>query len=95
MMNGELVKDAVSIKSGSHLGDLLSGKGNDVQKLQRLYLTSLGRMPTRPELSSAQRYLKGSRDQLAVYLLGPAQLERVHFQSLTPADFIRLIPPAP
>ncbi len=67
MMNGELVKDAVSVKSGSHLGDLLSEKGNDVQKVQRLYLTALGRQPTRAELGKAQQYLKGNRDQLAVY----------------------------
>ena len=67
MMNGDLVKDAVSVKSGSHLGDLLSGKGNDVQKIQRLYLTALGRMPTKSELSKSQSFLKGNRDQLAVY----------------------------
>ena len=55
------------MKSGSHLGDLLSGKGNDVQKIQRLYLTALGRMPTKSELSKSQAFLKGNRDQLAVY----------------------------
>jgi len=42
MMNGELVKDAVSVKSGSHLGDILTGKGDDLKKIQRLYLMSLG-----------------------------------------------------
>jgi Protein of unknown function (DUF1553)/Protein of unknown function (DUF1549) len=67
MMNGDLVKDAVSVKSGSHLGDLLAGKGNDVQKIQRLYLTALGRQPTKAELGKAQGYLKGNRDHLAVY----------------------------
>src|SRR5205085_8729946 len=45
MMNGELVADAVSVKSGSHLGDVLSGKGNEVQKIGRLYMTALGRQP--------------------------------------------------
>jgi len=67
MMNGALVKDAVSVKSGSHLHDLLSGKGNEVQKIQKLYLTSLGRSPTKGELATAQRFLKGTPDTLSVY----------------------------
>lgn len=67
MMNGALVKDAVSVKSGSHLHDLLSGKGNEIQKIQKLYLTALGRNPTKPELSTAQKFLKGTPDTLSVY----------------------------
>ena len=67
MMNGALVKDAVSFKSGSHLHDLLTGKGSDLQKIQRLYLTALGRQPTRPELGTAQKFVKGNHDPLAVY----------------------------
>jgi hypothetical protein len=67
MMNGELVQDAVSVKSGSHLGDVLTGRGNEVQKVARLYMTALGRQPTKPELAAAQGYLKRSRDPLTVY----------------------------
>ena len=67
MMNGALVKDAVSFKAGSHLHELLTGKGNDLQKVQRLYLTSLGRHPTKPELGTAQRFLKGNPNPLVVY----------------------------
>lgn len=67
MMNGALVRDAVSFKAGSQLHELLTGKGNELQKVQRLYLTSLGRMPTKPELGTAQKFLKGNRDQLVVY----------------------------
>jgi len=60
MMNGELVQDAVSVKAGSHLGDVLSGRGNENQKIARLYMTSLGRQPTKPEMGAAQKYLKMS-----------------------------------
>jgi len=67
MMNGELVGDAVSFKSGSHLGDILSGKGSDTQKLQKIYLTSLSRLPTKGELNAVQKYFRGSREPLAVY----------------------------
>lgn len=67
MMNGELVKDAVSFKSGSHLGDILAGKGNDAQKLQQIYLTSLSRHPTKAEMSAVQKYFRASRDPLSVY----------------------------
>ena len=67
MMNGGLVEDAVSFKSGSHLGDILSGKGNEVQKVQKIYLTALGRHPTKSELNAVQRFFHGNRDPLAVY----------------------------
>jgi hypothetical protein len=67
MMNGELVQDAVSVKAGSHLGDVLAGRGNDAQKIGRLYMTSLGRQPTRPEMAAATKYLKSSRDPLTIY----------------------------
>ena len=67
MMNGPLVRDAVSVKSGSHLHDLLTGKGNETQKIQRLYLTALGRIPTRSELGAAQKFFNGNHDGLAVY----------------------------
>jgi hypothetical protein len=67
MMNGELVRDAVSVKSGSHLGEVLSGRGNEVQKVARLYMTSLGRQPTKPEMAAAQKWLKMGRDPLAIY----------------------------
>jgi Protein of unknown function (DUF1549)/Protein of unknown function (DUF1553) len=67
MMNGPLVQDAVSVKAGSHLHELLTGKGSENQKIQRLYLTALGRMPSRPELGAAQRFLNNSHDPLTVY----------------------------
>lgn len=67
MMNGDLVADAVSFKSGSHLGDILSAKGNDSQKVQQLYLTALSRPATKGELNTVQKYFRASREPLAVY----------------------------
>jgi len=67
MMNGELVADAVSVKAGSHLGDVLSGKGNEMAKIGRLYMTALGRQPTKQEQAAAQKYLQRNPNQLAVY----------------------------
>jgi len=67
MMNGQLVSDAVSVKAGSHLGEVLAGKGNEVIKINRLYMSALGRQPTKQEQASAMAYLKRSRDPLTVY----------------------------
>ena len=67
MMNGPLVKDAVSIKPGSHLHDLLAGKGSDAQKIQKLFLTALSRMPTKPELAMIQKNLKDGDESMSIY----------------------------
>jgi hypothetical protein len=67
MMNGDLVQDAVSFKSGSHLAEILSGKGNEVQKVQKIYLTALSRLPTKGELNAVQRFFRSSRDPITVY----------------------------
>ena len=67
MMNGPLVRDAVSVKPGSHLHELLSGPGTENQKIQRLYLSTLNRLPSRPELAAVQKFLKSNPDSLSVY----------------------------
>lgn len=67
MMNGGLVRDAVSFKAGSHLHELLMGKGNENQKIQKLYLTALSRQPTRGELGNVQKFLKANPNGLSVY----------------------------
>ena len=67
MMNGPLVRDAVSLKPGSHLQQLLAGKGSDTQKIQRLYLTALSRMPTKAELSAAQKFFHNNQDPQIVF----------------------------
>lgn len=67
MMNGDLVRDAVSFKSGSQLGEILAGKGNEVQKVQKIYLTALSRLPTKPELNAVQKFFRASREPMTVY----------------------------
>lgn len=70
MMNGALVKDAVSLKPGSFLYRTLSGPEADAQKVRRLYLAALSREPTRGEEGAITRLLRPLRDsneKLAVY----------------------------
>ncbi|MCX7394009.1 MAG: DUF1549 and DUF1553 domain-containing protein [Planctomycetales bacterium] len=67
MMNGELVNEACRLQEGSHLFELLSQKGNDLQKTKRLFLTVLGRPPTKIELKKIQLCLKGASDQRTVF----------------------------
>lgn len=67
MMNGDLVGDAVSFKSGSHLEEILAGKGSDVQKVHKIYLASLSRMPTRAEMNAVQKFFRSGADPQSVY----------------------------
>lgn len=62
-----LMSGAVSLERGSHLSDLLAEPGSDTQKIQKLFLTALSRMPTRSELSKFQSAVRASRDPRAVY----------------------------
>lgn len=70
MMNGELVKNATSLKPGSYLHRTLSDPGTDAAKVRRLYLTTLSREPTRTEEAATTRLLRPIRDpneKLALY----------------------------
>lgn len=67
MMNGPLVKNAISAKQGSFLNGVLAGRGNDVQKLQKLYLASLSRHPSRAELNVAQKVLRAYPKPIDAY----------------------------
>ena len=68
MMNGDLIKDAVSIEKGSFLRRVLEQPGADVKKIRRLYFSALSREPTRKELAFAKKLLRGRRDnQIEAY----------------------------
>jgi hypothetical protein len=67
MMNGELVSNATSADRGSYLREVLEKSGSDVTKIRQLYLTALGRAPSRTESLTAGRLLKSSKDKLAAY----------------------------
>jgi len=69
MMNGPLVQNAISAEKGSFLNTVLSNPSlrSDASRVQELYMASLGRMPTRYEMSQITKAMKGSRDKLAAY----------------------------
>ncbi len=58
MMNGELVRNAVTCEPGTRLHQIVMSDQNDNMKIQELFLTALSRMPNRSELSAAQQLLK-------------------------------------
>jgi hypothetical protein len=58
MMNGPLVDNAISAEPGSFLQGVLTERGSESQKVQKLYLAALSRYPTRLELSAAQKLLR-------------------------------------
>lgn len=59
MMNGELVEDAVNLKAGSFLHQLLSGPGKPAAKVNKLYLAALTRKPTRAEINRVNKLVGG------------------------------------
>ena len=67
MMNGELVSNATSADRGSYLRQVLEKSSSDAVKVRQLYMTSLGRYPSRTEALTAGKLIKGSRDKMAAY----------------------------
>ena len=67
MMNGDLVKDAISAQKGSFLNTILSETPKDPDRVRRLYFTALGRAPSAKESKSAQDLLRVNSDKLAAY----------------------------
>lgn len=67
MMNGDLVKDAISAQKGSFLNTILAETPKDPDRVRRLYFTALGRAPSPQEAKKAQDMLRASPDKLAAY----------------------------
>lgn len=67
MMNGDLVKDAISAQKGSFLNTILAEAPKDTDRIRRLYLTALGRVPSPKEAKGAQDLLRVNPDKLAAY----------------------------
>lgn len=67
MMNGELVRNAVSADKGGYLREALESETKDTARIQNLYLATLSRYPNSREISTAKRVMAGSRDPLAAY----------------------------
>ncbi len=71
MMNGELMKDALSGKSGSFLADVIQqapkqGRSPAAYMVDQIYLAALSRYPTAKERQGAMRYLQAYPDSLHV-----------------------------
>jgi Protein of unknown function (DUF1549)/Protein of unknown function (DUF1553) len=71
MMNGELMKDALSGKSGSFLADVLEqaqrqGRAPAPYMIDQIYLAALSRFPTTKERHAAVQYLDAYPDSLQV-----------------------------
>ncbi len=67
MMNGELMKAAISGEKGSFLHKVVSDSENDSKKIRKLYLTALGRRPTGRETKAALKLIKSSPNAMAGY----------------------------
>lgn len=69
MMNGPLVEKAISAEKGSYLHTVLSNPQfrNDNSRIQALFVSALGRLPTRYELSALSGRIRSNRDKLAAY----------------------------
>ena len=67
MMNGELVRNAISADKGSFLNDVLTTARTPNDAIRRLYLASLGRNPTRKEQQTAGKLFQISPNPLAGY----------------------------
>lgn len=55
LMNSELTSKAVSVDPGSFLRQVLSQSGNDIERVQQLYLAALSRRASRSEITKAKK----------------------------------------
>ncbi len=69
MMNGPLIQQALQTGTGGTLDAVLSNERlrSDKQRIQSLYLASLGRRPSRRELTAAQQMIAANSDKRAAY----------------------------
>ncbi|MEW4490438.1 DUF1549 and DUF1553 domain-containing protein [Thalassoglobus sp. JC818] len=69
MMNGPLVQKAIDAEKGSYLHSVLSNSSfrNDSARIQALFVSALGRMPSRNETTQIKKLMQLSRDPLTAY----------------------------
>jgi len=67
LMNGPLTENAIGAEEGSYLHSVLAENVPDVKKVQRLYLSTLGRKPTRRELNLANQIVQATGDRFASF----------------------------
>lgn len=68
MMNGDLVKAATNCEPGSLLHNIVMSNDKEIQKIQQLYLVSLGRLPNARETTAIKRLFQlNSSDPKVAY----------------------------
>lgn len=70
MMNGQLIQNAMNTKSGSMLADLIKQRGSARNKIDRLFLATLGRKPTSREagaMTGIVGRVRSEEESLAAY----------------------------
>ena len=67
LMNGDLIKNAISNSSGSLLHTIITERGPEAGKVRKLYLATLCRAPSRREVTNAQKVLKGAKDNTEAF----------------------------
>jgi hypothetical protein len=69
LMNGDLVNKAISADSGSYLNSVLndSRQRSDNQRIQQLYLSALGRLPTRKEIGKLGPFVRSHPNKLQAF----------------------------
>ncbi|MDB5392168.1 MAG: hypothetical protein JWM11_7814 [Planctomycetaceae bacterium] len=60
MMNGDLVRGATEVQSGTWLHKLLVSKANETERVQALFVSALSRPATAKELAMVKKLLKNS-----------------------------------
>jgi hypothetical protein len=68
LMNGALTKEATSVDKGGYLAGVLTDPKHktDNARIQALYISALGRMPSRSEIGKVEKLAQG-RDPVTVY----------------------------
>ncbi|MEQ1826918.1 MAG: DUF1549 domain-containing protein [Pirellula sp.] len=68
LFNGDLMKEATSLEAGSWLKRLTDSKANPKEKIQRLFIAGLGRLPKPNELTMSQNLLIARKNELGPML---------------------------
>lgn len=58
LMNGELVRKALSARAGTFLGEVLAERSSEREKIRKLCLSALSREPTEREIALVRRLLR-------------------------------------
>ena len=64
LFNGDLIKEAISLETGSWLHGLAQAKSSPTDKIQHLFIAGLGRRPKPEEVSVAQQILVKRKNEV-------------------------------